>query len=205
MAGMADVVTRGTGEHEQIADRAELRVTFAARGADRAAAVAALGTQVDRVEPALHRDGIEVRERRVAVHTAWERHRRTGCHAQLTVVLRVSRVDVLEGLLEALVAAEPESLNGPLWELTDEAAAVAVAQQRAVADARRRAEGYAAALGARLGPLQRLSESEQPQYRGVALAARSAPAESTGVAELGLEPIPVTVSVTCTTVWTLLD
>ncbi|MGI9063166.1 MAG: SIMPL domain-containing protein [Pseudonocardiaceae bacterium] len=200
---MAEVVTRGTGEHEQLADRAVVRVSFAARGADRAAAVAALGSRVEPVEAVLAGDGVEVRSRRVDVHTAWERTRRVGCTAQLSVVLRLTRVDVVEGLLQSLVTAEPESLSGPHWELTDDSGAVAVAQQRAVADARRRAEGYAAALGARLGPLQRLSEPEQPHYGGVALAARSA--EPGGVVELGLEPTPVTVTVTCTTVWTLLD
>ncbi len=171
---MAEVVTRGTGEHEQLADRAVVRVTFAARGADRAAAVAALGPRVAQVEAVFARDGVEVRSRRVDVRTAWERSRRVGSTAQLVAVLRLTRVDVVEGLLESLIAAEPESLSGPHWELTDDAAAVTVAQQRAVADARRRAEGYAAALGMRLGPLQRLSEPEQPQYGGVALAARSA-------------------------------
>lgn len=200
---MAEVVTRGSGEHEQIADRAQVQVTFATRGADRATAVAALGSRVQRVEPMFGTEGVEVRSRRMEVQTAWENRRRTGCSAWLVVTLRVQRVDVLEDLLDALVAAEPESLHGPHWELDDDSEAVAFAQQRAVADARRRAEGYAAALGARLGPLQSISEAERPEYRAVALSARSA--EATGIAELGLEPTPVTVSVTCTAVWTLLD
>jgi len=200
---MAEVVTRGSGEHEQIADRAQVHVTFAARGLDRATAVAALGSRVERVEPVFGTEGLEVRSRRMDVQTAWENRRRTGCSARLVVALRVQRVDALEDLLDSLVAAEPESLHGPHWELVDDSAAVALAQQRAVADARRRAEGYAAALGARLGPLQSISEAERPEYRTVALSARSA--EDTGVADLGIEPTPVTVSATCTTVWTLLD
>lgn len=199
---MAEVVTRGSGEQEQIADRAELRVTFAAQGADRSAAVAELGARAQPAEPVLAGDGVEVRSRRMAVQTAWEGKRRTGCRAQLTITIRVHRVGVLESLLDGLLRAEPESLHGPTWQLADDSAATAVAQQRAVDEARRRAEGYAAALGARLGALQSISDTgtERPMARMAA--------ESTGspdVAELGLQPMPVTVTAGCTTVWTLLE
>lgn len=200
---MAEVVTRGSGEHEQIADRAELRVTFAAEGADRSTAVAELGTRVQPAEPALAGDGVTVRSRRVAVQTAWEGKRRTGCRAQLAITIRVDDVDVLENLLDALLAAEPESLHGPSWQLADDSAPTAIAQQRAVAEARRRAEGYAAALGARLGALHSISDTgtERPMARMATTTAAGPP----NVAELGLQPAPVTVTAACTTVWTLLD
>jgi uncharacterized protein YggE len=199
---MAEVVTRGSGEHEQIADRAELRVTFAAGGADRSSAVAELGSRVQPAEPALSGDGVEVRSRNMAVRTAWEGKRRAGCRAQLAITIRVHRVDVLEGLLDALLAAEPESLHGPTWQLADDSEATAIAQHRAVGEARRRAEGYAAALGARLGTLQSISDSgtERPMAR-MAMESTGAP----DVAELGLAPAPVTVTAACTTVWTLLE
>lgn len=204
---MAEVVTRGSGEHEQIADRAQLWVTFAARGADRTAAVAELGSRVQPVEPVFDTEGVELRSRRMAVQTAWEGKRRSGCLAQLTVTLRVHRVDVLEALLDALIAAEPESLHGPSWQLADDTEAVAVAQQHAVADARRRAEGYAAALGARLGPLQRINDvdAQGPVARtAVQNVSYGGPPHPPNVAELGLEPTPVTVSAACTAVWVLL-
>lgn len=201
---MAEVVTRGSGEHEQIADRAELRVTFAAHGADRGTAVAELGARVQSAEPALAGDGVEVRSRRMAVQTAWEGKRRTGCRAQLSITIRVHRLDVLEGTLDALLGAEPESLHGPSWQLADDSEATAIAQQRAVEEARRRAEGYAAALGARLGTLQSITDAgtERPMAR-MAMESTTA-AGSPNVAELGLEPAPVTVTAGCTTVWTLL-
>ncbi|MQA17044.1 MAG: DUF541 domain-containing protein [Pseudonocardiaceae bacterium] len=182
---------------------AEVRVTFAARGADRSSAVEGLGARVQPAEQALSTDGVEVRSRRMAVNTAWEDNRRAGCRAQLTVTLRVHRIEALEGLLDALVGAEPESLHGPSWQLADDSEAVVVAQERAVADARRRAEGYAAALGSRLGPLQSISDTgvERPVARMAAETGGGQP----NVAELGLEPTPVTVSAACTTVWSLLD
>ena len=62
-------------------------------------------------------------------------------------MLRLDDVGALEEVLAALVASEPAALNGPTWLLADPAAARRAAQERAVADARDRAEGYAAALG----------------------------------------------------------
>lgn len=199
---MAEVVTRGSGEHEQVADRAELRVTFAAEGADRSSAVAELGSRVRPAERAMDRDGVEVRARNMVVRSAWEGKRRTGCRAQLSLTIRVHRVEALEDLLDALLGAEPESLHGPSWQLSDDSEATVIAQQRAVEQARRRAEGYASALGARLGTLQSITDvcSERPTAR---MAAEST--GSPGVAELGLEPMPVTVTAACTTVWTLLE
>jgi uncharacterized protein len=90
--------------------------------------------------------------------------------------------------------------------LKDPDAARRTAQARAVADARDRAEGYAAALGGRLGALLRLSEAgdggvEPRAFRMAAMArAEAAP----DVRELGLEPEPVRVTVRCTTNWELL-
>jgi uncharacterized protein YggE len=104
-----------------------------------------------------------------------------------------------------VVASEPATLNGPNWMLKDPDAARRTAQGRAVADARDRAEGYAAALGGRLGALLRLSEAgdggvEPRAFRMAAMRAEAAP----DVRELGLEPEPVRVTVRCTTNWELL-
>jgi uncharacterized protein YggE len=113
-------------------------------------------------------------------------------------------VGVLEEVLGALVATEPAVLDGPHWRLSDPAGARREAQQRAVADARDRAEGYAAALGGRLGALRRLSEAgdggaEPRAFRMAAARDVAAP----DVRELGLEPEPVRVTVRCTTTWDL--
>ncbi|OLT17611.1 hypothetical protein BJF78_12410 [Pseudonocardia sp. CNS-139] len=116
--------------------------------------------------------------------------------------LLVTDVTVLEAVLSALVGAEPTDLHGPRWVLADPAAAQRAAQRNAVADARARAEGYAAALGGTLGPLRRLSEAAEhaaPMYRMAA-----AEAAGPDVRDLGLEPEPVRVTARCTTTWLLL-
>ncbi len=203
---MTEIVTEGSGEAEAIADRAELSVQFSATGRQRAAAVRALGQQVAAAEPLFELPGVEIVHRRLAVYTDWRNNRRVGSVASEDVALRIVDVGVLENLLDRLIAAEPANLFGPRWSLSDPSAPVREAQRAAVADARRRAEGYADALGGRLGRLVRLSEAAE----GPPVVLRTAMAVSTGVAEvesrqLGLDPEPVRVAVRCTTTWELAE
>lgn len=199
-----EVVTEGTGWFEQVADRAELSVGYAGTGRDRAAAVAELGKRVAAAEGAFGLRGVTVLHRRLSVHDQWRGNRVVGCRATEDVTLRLDDVEALEDVLTALVASEPAALNGPSWSLTDPRAARLAAQAKAVADARDRAEGFAAALGGELGPLRRLSEA--PDHGApVPMALRAARAEvaAPDVRELGLEPEPVRVSAHCTTTWGL--
>ena len=201
---VTEIVTEGSGEAEAIADRAELSVRFSATGRQRAAAVKALGQQVAAAEPLFELPGVEVASRRLAVHTDWRNNRRVGSVASEDIALRIVDVEVLEDVLDRLIAAEPNNLFGPQWTLSDPSAAVRQAQRQAVADARRRAEGYAEALGSRLGRLLRLSEAAE----GPPVVLRTAMAAPAGMAEvdsrqLGLDPEPVRVTVRCTTTWEL--
>jgi uncharacterized protein YggE len=201
-----EIVTEGSGWHEQEADRAELHVGYAGSGRDRSAAVGELGKRVAEAQPVFDLRGVTVLHRRLAVHDQWRGRRVVGCRATEDVVLRLDEVGALEEVLAAVVASEPATLNGPNWMLKDPDTARRRAQEHAVADARDRAEGYAAALGGRLGALLRLSEAgdggvEPRAYRMAAMARAEAEPD---VRELGLEPEPVRVTVRCTTNWELL-
>ncbi len=203
---MADVVTRGTGEVERTADRALLRVTYEAAGPDRPAAVLALGQRVAKVEPLLPREDVEIRGRWLSVHARWERKRQTGCTAVMNYELRIAPPEGLDQLIADLLGTDPASLNGPAWELTDRSEAIAEAQQLAVGDARRRAEGYAVALGMRIGGLLRLEDSDSGgvMYRAAPMSAGASEDMLQAVRELNLEPQPVAVTASCTTTWSLL-
>ncbi|HEY3259552.1 MAG TPA: SIMPL domain-containing protein [Pseudonocardiaceae bacterium] len=211
---MTEVVTRGSGEHEVVADQAELRVTYSANGPDRSRAVETLGERVVGVDAVLRSDAmadaVEVRQRSMHVGDRWDRNRRVGATAQLQLMLRVTGLAVLDDLLAALFSAEPEWLDGPHWSLTDETAAVREAQRLAVADARARAEAYAEALGGQLGTLLRLSddgaERPYPVVRGgpMTFAAEAAAVSRDSVRQLGLVPEHVTVRAACTASWSLL-
>ena len=200
-----EIVTEGSGWYEQVADRAELQVGYAGTGRDRSSAVAELGKRVAAAEPAFGLRGVSVQHRRLAVHDQWRGHRVVGCRATEDITLRLDDVGALDEVLAAVVAGEPATLNGPNWQLTDPAAARRTAQARAVADARDRAEGYAAALAGRLGALLRLSEvaggGMEPRAFAMAAMGREAAPD---VRELGLEPEPVRVTVRCATSWELL-
>lgn len=200
----AEIVTEGSGWYEQLADRAELNAEFRGSGRDRAAAVAELGKNVAAAEPALTLPGLAVTHRRLTVHDEWRGKKVVGCRATEYVALRIVDVAVLEDVLNALVTAEPAGLDGPRWQLSDPGAARLAAQERAVADARDRAEGYAIALGGTLGPLRRLSEAGDPGGAPVAFRMARAEAAHPDVRELGLEPEPVRITVRCTTTWELL-
>ena len=199
-----EIVTEGSGWHEQPADRAELHIGYAGTGRDRSAAVAHLGKQVAEAQRVFALRGVTVLHRRLSVHDQWRGNRVVGCRATEDVTLRLDDVGALEEVLTAVVASEPATMNGPNWQLTDPAAARRTAQERAVADARDRAEGYAAALGGRLGALLRLSEAGGggAEPRAFAMAREAAAPD---VRELGLEPEPVRVTVRCATSWELVS
>jgi uncharacterized protein len=204
---VADVVTVGTGEVEQTADRAEVTVSYDALGADRAEAVSALNQKVAGVEPLLTRPGVEVRSRRLDVHDNWDGQRRAGSMASQNYVIRVSDPEQLDALLGELVQAEPSWMNGPTWQLSDDADAVREAQAKAIADAHRRAEGYASALDRRLGPLHKVVDGQADQHVPMARAmAYGAPGGAESMVDnLNLTPQPITVRVTCTVTWSLFD
>lgn len=199
----AEIVTEGTGWHEQPGDRAELDVSFTVTAKTRSDAVRDLGHKIAAAEPALAHPTLVVRHRRFWVHNEWRGKRPVGCRAGEDIGLLLTDPAALEEVLTALIGAEPTDLNGPRWQLTDPAAAQREAQHRAVADARERAEGYAAALGGTLGPLRRLSEA--PDHAMPVMYARAAAAEMSApldVRELALEPEQVRVTSRCTTSWT---
>lgn len=204
---MAEVKTRGTGEVKHRADRAALSVTYRARAGDRTKAVETLNSMLGPVEELLERPGLRIRSRDLFVHDTWHGRRRTGAEAERRYEVRVADFDVLQELVAGLVATEPARLSGPSWELKDRSAATREAQNLAVMDARERAEGYAAALGARLGRLVRLEDETGGGFERFAGAGYAMAAEAGGpdVSELRFEPELVTVGTTCLAVWELVS
>jgi uncharacterized protein YggE len=198
------IVTEGSGWHEETADRAELTLGFTATARTRADAVRELGRRVADVEPHLAHPAVQVRHRQMWVRNEWRGRRVSGCRAGQHITILLTDVGALEEVLSALIGAEPAELQGPTWLLDDRAGAERAAQRRAVEDARVRAEGYATALGGALGPLVLLTEA--PEHGAISLRAAAMPAASGAgpeVQDLGLEPEPVRVTARCTTRWML--
>lgn len=208
---MAELETMGLGEVERIADQATLHVRYVSRSKDRNAAVTALTRLVAAAEAKLDRDGVTVRSRQMTSYDTYNGNKRTGTEASQVYRLLVTDVSVLNDLLDDLVATEPAQLNSPQWSLADRSAAYRAAQAKAVEDALAVAQGYAEALGARLGALLRL-EDQSPRMHSPAeasishrLSRSASTAYQPDMAELSLEPQPVTVAATCRTAWELLS
>ncbi|MQA04067.1 MAG: DUF541 domain-containing protein [Streptosporangiales bacterium] len=206
---MAEVKTRGTGEVKHRADRATLSLTYRARAADRTKATEALNAKVGPVEQLLERSGVRIRSRDLFVHDTWNGRRRSGAEAEQRYEVRIADFDVLQELVAELVASEPAWLSGPSWELKDRAAATREAQNLAVMDARDRAEGYAAALGARLARLVRIEDEAAGGFDEMApRLAHGMPGGAEGAPNLGelrMEPEQVSVRVNCVAVWDLVS
>ena len=87
-----EIVTEGSGWHEQEADRAELQLGYVGTGRDRSAAVGALGKRVAEAQPVFDVRGVTVLHRRLAVHDQWRGNRVVGCRATEDVTLRLDDV-----------------------------------------------------------------------------------------------------------------
>lgn len=75
------------------------------------------------------------------------------------VIVIVRDLDALGGALDRSVDVGANSISGPVFDIADRESAVDEARKRAAADATRKAELYAAALGVSLGPITAITES----------------------------------------------
>ena len=94
--------------------------------------------------------------------TAPGRPRIDGYQASNRLTLRVRDLPSLGGLLDAVLTDGANSLYGLSFGVADPAPHYAEARRRAVADARARAEVFAAAAGVALGPVLTISEGGAP-------------------------------------------
>lgn len=79
--------------------------------------------------------------------------------ASNVVTIVVRKIDSVGSLLDQAVSEGSNQIHGLTFQVSDPSKAEDTARQRAVEDARHRAELYAASLGAKLGPVQALSEN----------------------------------------------
>jgi uncharacterized protein YggE len=105
--------------------------------------------------------------------------RLTGYRVNNDVHVILEDIAKVGATLDALVAAGANQMNGLNFAIKDPAPLLAHARADAVADAKLRAQQYAAAAGLTLGPIQSLSEGgaepPRPMYRMMAMAAPATP------------------------------
>lgn len=108
-----------------------------------------------------------------------------GYEVRNTVVIRSHELDALGEMVDGLVAAGSNQIEGLSFDLSDRSTTLDEARRRAIADARRKAEIYAAETGAKLGaPLSVVEAGDaQPEpVRAFALRAKAADGPPTPIA-----------------------
>jgi uncharacterized protein YggE len=159
-----ELLVKGAGEVRVMPDRATVRVTVDGEGSSRDeayGAAAASASAVDRVLEAEANAFERVMTAALVVQPRMRWHNgeavRTGWTAYRTSVVEVRALDRLGDLL-AQLAASGGAISGLSWDLDPANAAHDQARSRAGADARRRAEQYAGALGVKLGSIAWMAE-----------------------------------------------
>jgi hypothetical protein len=119
-----------------------------------------------------------------------------GYRASNRVTVRIHEVTKVAGVIDTLVGAGANDIGNVNFEVSQASKLLDDAREKAVADARRKAEIYAKAAGVTLGAPLSISEegAPQPMFRGK-MAMPMAAAAPTQIAQ-GEETLSVSVSVT---------
>jgi uncharacterized protein YggE len=162
---MATIKVRGRGMVEAQPDEAVVTFEVVAVADGAADAFATAAKRAKALGEVLDDAAVDV-ARRSTVGIALHEHQdfdgggqpRRMHRASTAVSVRFADPDSIPPLLAAAVERADAYVRGPLWRLSDTSAAEAEACRRAVADATSRAEAYAAALGAKLGPVESVKD-----------------------------------------------
>ena len=204
----ATIAVRSSWTAEVPPELARVQVSVGARSGDRAQALRDLTRRVEEVRAALTRYGDAVESVdggplwvRPQLKDGRPRERPSGYLAGTTVTATVVEFGLLGDLLLRLADRDMVSLEGPWWSLRPDSDAYRRARTEAVRDARRRAEEYAAAAGARLKALVEISDVGLSAHEGFAAAApamfrRAADASVADELSFEVEPVAQPVSAT---------
>jgi uncharacterized protein len=121
----------------------------------------------------------------------------TGYRASNRVTVRIRDVGKVAGVIDTLVGAGANDIGNVSFEVSQTSKLLDEAREKAVADARRKAEIYARAAGVTLGAPLSISEegAPQPMYRAKMMQGAPMAAAPTPIAQ-GEETLSVSVSVT---------
>lgn len=154
------------GEASRVPDVARLSTGVVTQAADANAAMRANAEQMNAVVAAVRKAGIaerDVQTGAVDLHPQYRHSENqppviTGYQASNSVNITVRDISRLGAILDALVAAGANQINGPSFEIDDEQPAYDEARRAALETARGRAEMYAKALGMQVRRIVSISE-----------------------------------------------
>lgn len=196
------VTARGSAVVRTEPDEADLLITLTTLAADPASALtdvalrsrslAEMLDELDVASTARSSSGISVQEE--FDHTP-DGQRSLGHRAASVVAVRLTDLELIGALVTRTSTELAAQLSGPHWRIAPDNPARLEVAQAAAADGRRKAEAYAAGVGARLGALLRMTEPEWAG--GVAMGIRRSSARGVDVpVESGEQDVTAAVDVT---------
>lgn len=165
------ITVSGHGEVRRAPDMVTLSLGVEERGPDVAGPRQRAAQKAQAAINALLKAGVkreDIQTSNFSIGRQWEQEPAVGNNqpkgkyvfvVRNTVSVRTPMVDKAGDLLDAVVQAGFNDINGPYFELKDRAAAEQEALQAAVRDARAKADAVASAAGVRIGGLVSLTES----------------------------------------------
>lgn len=160
-----DVVA--TGEVTRVPDIVVINAGITSRAPTATAAIRANGASMERLRAALRAAGIEARDVQTSSVNLNADYRHTpngtpqfiGYNASHRLTVRFRDAANAGRILDTLVTAGANEINGPSFEVADSAAALDEARTRALTTARARAELYARTLDMRVRRVLAVSET----------------------------------------------
>lgn len=200
----ATVTVRGDAVVRTGPDEALLWLTLTALDQDPGAALADVATRSRALTVVLDEFGISDADRAtmgIGVHEEFTHEngapRSAGHRATARLSVRLSDAELISRLISRCTSQMDARVDGPQWLIAADNPARLAAARRAAQDAQRRAEAYAAGVGARLGRLLEISEADHagPRPMFARSAARMAALEPIAV-EAGEHEVGASVLVT---------
>jgi len=194
------ITMTGHGEIKAAPDTATINAGVTSSAATAAAALSANSARMTELFDALKKLGVPERDIRTAGFSVSPQYtngdnnnprRLTGYMVNNEVNVRLEDVTRTGAVLDTLVGAGANQMNGIGFDIADPAPALEKARIQAIADARTRAQTYAQAAGVALGPVVSISEgggesAPRPMFRVMAMAAPTpiAPGEQSVTADV---------------------
>lgn len=203
-APMAKIQVSATGTANMAPDMATVSAGVVTQGKTAREAMFGNATKMSRVFEELDAAGIEkkyITTSQLSLQPKYNYQNRQapkieGYEARNTLSAKTYDLDTVGAMLDALVKAGVNNINGVQFSIKDSKSARDKAREDAIREAREKAESMASAAGVKLGKLKSLSESGgnfNPRPVAYAMESRSAGGASTPVSA-GEQSISVTVN-----------
>jgi uncharacterized protein YggE len=189
--GVTSVNVSGQGETQAAPDRATVRLGAQAQGVDATTAQSKVNVVLQAALTRIRALGIEekrIRTENLSLFPVYENQkpgdenppRITGYRASNVLAVEVENLTLVGRVIDTGLAAGINNVEGVSFDLKNDDAARAQALERAVAQAKSKAETLARALGMRLNGVVEVNEGgisvnpPQPMYRRMAMASMDA-------------------------------